>query len=108
MEELDQGSLKAMEKLVDLARCYSSMEELLDTVVFGEEGDVRRMGEQARVAGCVTLMTLHGSKGLEFPVVILYGVKKGMLPLESGGRPADPEEERRLFFVGMTRARKSW
>ena len=106
MEELDQGSLKAMEKLVDLARCYSSMEELLDTVVFGEEGDVRRMGEQARVAGCVTLMTLHGSKGLEFPVVILYGVKKGMLPLEGGGRAADPEEERRLFFVGMTRARE--
>ena len=107
MEELDQGSQKAMEKLVDLARCYSSMEELLDTVVFGEEGDVRRMGEQPRLAaGCVTLMTLHGSKGLEFPVVILYGAKKGMLPLEGGGRPADPEEERRLFFVGMTRARE--
>ena len=51
-------------------------------------------------------MTLHGSKGLEFPVVILYGVKKGMLPLEGGGRAADPEEERRLFFVGMTRARE--
>ncbi len=105
-KELGESSPKSMERLTDLARCYASMEELLDTIVFGEEGDVRRRGEQSRASGCVTLMTLHGSKGMEFPVVILYGVKKGMLPLESGGEPADLEEERRLFFVGMTRARE--
>ena len=51
-------------------------------------------------------MTLHGAKGLEFPVVFLAGVKAGTLPLESQGRPADIEEERRLFYVGMTRARE--
>ena len=49
-------------------------------------------------------MTLHGSKGLEFPVVFLYGARNGMMPLDMAGTSL--EEERRLFFVGMTRARE--
>lgn len=106
MEELGQDSRRALEKLRSLACCFASMEELLDTITFGEEGDIRRMGEKSWDSGCVTLMTLHGSKGLEFPVVILYGVRKGTLPLESEKHSADMEEERRLFFVGMTRAQE--
>ncbi len=55
----------------------------------------------------VTLMTLHSSKGLEFPVVFIAGLEEGLLPFYSaeitGG---DLEEERRLFYVGMTRAQK--
>ena len=51
------------------------------------------------------LMTLHGAKGLEFPAVFVAGVRAGMLPLEAKGRPADWAEERRLLYVGMTRAR---
>ena len=51
-------------------------------------------------------MTLHGSKGLEFPAVILYGVRDGMIPFESENHPTDKEEERRLFYVGMTRAKE--
>ena len=51
-------------------------------------------------------MTLHGSKGLEFPVVFVSGIKSGKLPLESTKHPADIQEERRLFYVGMTRARE--
>ena len=43
-------------------------------------------------------MTLHGAKGLEFPVVFLSGVKKGSIPLESPRHPVDMEEERRLFY----------
>lgn len=50
-------------------------------------------------------MTLHGAKGLEFPAVFLCGARRGLIPLESQRRPADPEEERRLFYVGMTRAK---
>ena len=51
-------------------------------------------------------MTLHGSKGLEFPAVLLYGAEKGRIPLESEYYETDWEEERRLLYVGMTRAKE--
>lgn len=53
----------------------------------------------------VTLMTMHASKGLEFPVVFIAGCEDGFIPLSMPGKnEADPEEERRLFYVAMTRA----
>ena len=70
--------------------------------------------EEEEAAGdLVTLSTLHGSKGLEFDVVFLIGCEEGLLPhtrtLETrvtDAAPADVEEERRLFYVGVTRARE--
>ena len=56
-------------------------------------------------ADAVTLMTLHMAKGLEFKVVFISGVEDGLIPFGAGKNPGDPEEERRLFYVGMTRAR---
>ena len=54
----------------------------------------------------VALMSLHAAKGLEFPVVFIAGCEEGLLPYRPPNRAADPAEERRLFYVGMTRARR--
>jgi DNA helicase II / ATP-dependent DNA helicase PcrA len=56
-------------------------------------------------ADSVTMMTLHNAKGLEFPVVFVTGLEDGLFPLSrSYDEPAELEEERRLFYVGITRA----
>jgi len=57
--------------------------------------------------GRVTLMTLHAAKGLEFDVVYIIGLEEGLMPFFREDMASDEEEERRLCFVGMTRARKS-
>lgn len=95
-----------MEKLVNAAVLYPEMEHFLETLSLGAEGDIRRSGSRRFPADAVTLMTLHGSKGLEFPAVFIYGIRKGLLPLELGTASGDVQEERRLLYVGMTRARE--
>ena len=82
------------------------MPEFLEALALGGEADLRRCGGKAYTADAVTLSTLHASKGLEYPVVMLCGVREGMLPLQNVRGDADPEEERRLFYVGMTRAER--
>lgn len=90
--ELEHDS--AMEKLLSMTVFYKTMSELLDALVFGQESDLKRCGGKRYTSDAVSLMTLHGSKGLEFPVVLLYGVKKGMIPLQYQGREIDVEEEK--------------
>jgi DNA helicase-2/ATP-dependent DNA helicase PcrA len=54
----------------------------------------------------VSLMSLHAAKGLEFPVVFIIGCEANLLPLDLMSMKGDSQEERRLFYVGMTRAKE--
>lgn len=84
-------------------RPVGSLVEFLEVVNL--LGDVDRWH---RSEDRVTLMTLHSAKGLEFPVVIIVGVEDGLLPLTgSNAENVDLEEERRLLYVGITRARRT-
>lgn len=105
-EDTGMSEDEAVKKLVDMSVLYQTMEGFLQTLSFGEDGDIKRCGGRKFVSDAVTLMTFHGSKGLEYPVVLLYGIRKGMVPLELSGVDCDWQEERRLFYVGMTRARE--
>ena len=87
-----------LERLGLLAQGVDSIAELLDIITLGQDGDFVRRGKIARPEA-VTLMTLHASKGLEFPVVFICGVEEGLIPHAD----AEIEEEKRLFFVGITR-----
>jgi len=91
----------AVEMIRPLAlRAGNDPEHLLAELALGGEVDTW----DPRAEG-VSLLTLHASKGLEFPVVFLVGCEDGLLPLVWPGGDADLAEERRLFFVGITRAR---
>ena len=93
-----------MEHLLETAAAYKTMPELLEALSFAGEGELKRAGGKVYHADAVNLMTLHGSKGLEFPAVILCGADEGVIPMEREGMTSDREEERRLLYVGMTRA----
>ena len=87
-----------LERLGLLAQGVDAIADLLEIITLGQDGDFVRRGKIARPEA-VTLMTLHASKGLEFPVVFISGVEEGLIPHAE----ADIEEEKRLFFVGITR-----
>lgn len=93
----------AVDLLTPLAqRCGDDLPLFLSQLATGAEVDALDPRAEA-----VTLLTLHAAKGLEFPVVFLVGCEDGLLPLRfPGTAPSDDDvaEERRLFFVGLTRA----
>ncbi len=93
----------AADLLMPLAqRIGEDLPQFLEEIATGAEVDALDPRAEA-----VNLLTLHAAKGLEFPVVFLVGCEDGLLPLRwPGSKPSDDEvaEERRLFFVGLTRA----
>ena len=92
-------------QLINMAVFYPNMHAFLQNLTLGTEGDIMRNAGQNYTSDAVRLMTFHGAKGLEFPVVFLCGIKKGCVPLESIKYSTDIEEERRLMYVGITRAK---
>ena len=75
--------------------------EFLERVALVSDAD-----QVAQKGGSVALMTLHTSKGLEYPVVFIAGMEEGLFPHSRAEQDTDIEEERRLLYVGMTRARR--
>jgi DNA helicase-2/ATP-dependent DNA helicase PcrA len=89
----------------DLTPASPGVPEFLERVSLVADSD--QIPDQTEDTGVVTLMTLHTAKGLEFPVVFLTGLEDGVFPhMRSLGDPTELEEERRLAYVGLTRARQ--
>ena len=108
LEEGDSDRLANVQELVSAAARYDedatepSLADFLRRVALTSDQDAVDQS-----AGCVLLMTLHAAKGLEFPLVFMVAMEQGLLPHERSLRSSeDIEEERRLCFVGMTRARQ--
>jgi len=104
-----EGRLENLEELMNVTSQYDATAEgepslaaFLETVALMSDIDTVEEGGEA-----VTLMTLHSAKGLEFPVVFLVGLEEGIFPhSRSLGSDTELEEERRLCYVGMTRAKE--
>jgi DNA helicase-2/ATP-dependent DNA helicase PcrA len=107
-EEEAEDRLTNLGQLVDAARDRLKEHEEYDLTEFlSEVALVSDIDEYDKSVERVTLMTLHAAKGLEYPVVFIVGVEEKLLPhSRSMGSPGELEEERRLFYVGLTRARE--
>ena len=95
---------KRLEELIMLARENSergyTLQEFLDHAALRSEAD------DYDESASVSLMTLHNAKGLEFPIVFMVGCEEGLFPHSRSVAEDDLEEERRLCYVGLTRAQK--
>jgi DNA helicase-2/ATP-dependent DNA helicase PcrA len=95
------GRLENLAELVGSAREFTRLEEFLEQVSLVADTDDITDDDQ------IVLMTLHSAKGLEFPVVFLVGIEEGVFPhARALTEPDELEEERRLAYVGITRARE--
>lgn len=114
---LDDGTIQGesrvenVKELLSVAKQYQDqgLADFLEEVALVSDADSVNIktGETAQVSGAVTLMTLHSAKGLEFPVVFMAGMEESIFPHSRSQYDAqEMEEERRLCYVGMTRARQ--
>ena len=109
----DETRVENIAELVAVAREFAdesesaTLGEFLERVALVADADQIPDAEEGDDQGVVTLMTLHTAKGLEFPVVFLTGLEDGVFPhMRSMGDAKELEEERRLAYVGLTRARR--
>ncbi len=102
-----QGRIENLQQLVEVAHEFDAnnsaegdtLEQFLQEIALKADGDSRKDDE-----GLVTLMTLHNAKGLEYPIVFVAGCEEGVFPHQRALDEGGLEEERRLFYVAVTRA----
>jgi DNA helicase II / ATP-dependent DNA helicase PcrA len=104
-----QSRLENLEELLSVTKNFEEVNEDKSLVGFLTDlalvADIDKLDDEGAPADAVVLMTLHSAKGLEFPVVFLIGLEEGVFPhSRSLMEEAEMEEERRLAYVGITRA----
>ena len=97
----DEERIANVEKLIDIADTYDTLQEFLDGVM-----DSGTKEESEAEEDRVHLLTMHASKGLEWPIVIIVDATEGIIPHKLAQSPEEVAEERRLFYVAMTRAKE--
>lgn len=112
--EEERERLENIKELATLALKYDALpgtlgiEKLLeDASLASDQDSLIERGKEKKEVNAVKLMTVHASKGLEFGYVFIVGLEDGLFPHErQGEKPEDSEEERRLFYVALTRAKE--
>ena len=106
-----EGLKEQIAELCDRARNYKSNEEWLDAIDLLLGGVVKIIGDQKNKNDVekpvINMLTAHSSKGLEFDTVFVVGLTEGIFPHRKAVQPEQIEEERRLLYVAMTRAKKN-
>ncbi len=90
-----------LDRLLDMAKRHTSLKSFVESLDISDVQDDYQANNES-----VRLMTLHASKGLEFEAIFIAGVEDGLLPYTIYRDDTDMDEERRLLYVGMTRAKK--
>ena len=103
--EKGKSRVENVKELLSVASKFENLSDFLENVSLVEaESEAQKSASEGKEA--ITLMTVHAAKGLEFETVFLVGMEEGLFPhLRSSFDPADLEEERRLAYVGITRAK---
>lgn len=102
------GLLKQLEQLVQECSKFNTLEQWINSIDSAQNSEGQNFGKKSsREGGAnnrINIMTMHGSKGLEFKAVFIVDANQGIIPTSKALRERDFEEERRLFYVAITRA----
>lgn len=102
------GLLKQLEQLVQECSKFNTLEHWINSIDSAQNSEGQNFGKNSSGEGGtnnrINIMTMHGSKGLEFKAVFIVDANQGIIPTSKALRERDFEEERRLFYVAITRA----
>lgn len=102
------GLLKQLEQLAQECSKFNTLEQWINSIDSAQNSEGQNFGKKSSGEGGtnnrINIMTMHGSKGLEFKAVFIVDANQGIIPTSKALRERDFEEERRLFYVAITRA----